>query len=331
MIQLALRNSLAKREIKIRGKIINVRYVENIIAILQNNSEKEYIIEPNEKIAQAIFLPLVKIAQLVLVKKREELRITAKGINGFESMSKIDVPVNMIEEEIVNKEEIIFTYPEIKVEHSIEDSLPGGIPVIKLRKKLTKLQFRKAMNKTITIESLIILQKTSTNTNLKVAKSENIGANHLEFAKFLFQYYCQHLGLNHNHISKELAFNFYINEKITYLLGTPVNIKLAREVFYSELIQNTNLPTNHNFTFIIMKINKKIEHHTQQRYPITYMSKGKRKLQTPAVTPKKIQPLTWKKTRVESPTNPSYHYTPGSTINITFTSAATSNMTSAFG
>ncbi|KAG9303708.1 hypothetical protein G9A89_018605 [Geosiphon pyriformis] len=69
-----------------------------------------------------------------------------------------------------------------------------------------------------------------------------------------------------------------------------------------------------------MKINKKIEHYIQQRYPITYVSKGKEKLQTPA-----------KKTRVESSTNPSYHYTPESTINITSTSAATSNMTSAFG
>ncbi|KAG9303677.1 hypothetical protein G9A89_018574 [Geosiphon pyriformis] len=34
------------------------------------------------------------------------------------------------------------------------------------------------------------------------------------------------------------------------------------------------------------------------------------RLQT-AVTPKQIQPPTWKKTRVELPANPSYHYTPG--------------------
>ncbi|KAG9288107.1 hypothetical protein G9A89_017702 [Geosiphon pyriformis] len=41
-----------------------------------------------------------------------------------------------------------------------------------------------------------------------------------------------------------------------------------------------------------------------------------KKLQTPAVTPQQIQLPTWKKYRIESPTNPSYHYTPGSTINI---------------
>ncbi|KAG9300170.1 hypothetical protein G9A89_010580 [Geosiphon pyriformis] len=178
----------------------------------------------------------------------------------------------------------------------------------------------------------IILQRTSTdNTKPKVAESEIIGANHLRFTKSLFQHYCQYLGLNHNHISTESAFNFYVNEKISSLLGTPVNTESARETFYKELIQNTNLPTNHNFASIITKINKEIKHHTQQRYPITYASKGKRKLQTPAVTPRKIQPPAWKKNRVKSTSNPSYHYTPGSVINILSTDTFPSTATSAFG
>ncbi|KAG9290969.1 hypothetical protein G9A89_011119 [Geosiphon pyriformis] len=62
IVQLASKNSLAKRGINIRGGIIDAGYVENIIAMLQNNSEKAYVIEPNKKIVQAIFLPLVKIA-----------------------------------------------------------------------------------------------------------------------------------------------------------------------------------------------------------------------------------------------------------------------------
>ncbi|KAG9303524.1 hypothetical protein G9A89_018420 [Geosiphon pyriformis] len=129
-------------------------------------------------------------------------------------------------------------------------------------------------------------QKTSTdNTKPKVAESENIGANHLGFVKSLFQHYCQHLELNHNHISAKSVFNFYVNEKISFLLRTPVNTESARETFYRELIQNTNLPTNHNFVSIITEINKEIEHHTQQKYPITYANKGKRKLQTPANNP----------------------------------------------
>ncbi|KAG9297060.1 hypothetical protein G9A89_001544, partial [Geosiphon pyriformis] len=164
-----------------------------------------------------------------------------------------------------------------------------------------------------------------------VAELESIGANHLGFTKSLFQHYCQHLRLNHNQISAESAFNFYINEKIAYLLGIPVNTKSARETFYHKLIQNTSLPTNYNFASIITKINKEIEHYTQQRYPITYAGKGKEKLQTPAVTLQWIQPPIWKKHRIESPTNLSYHYTPGSAINITATDASTSHATSIFG
>ncbi|KAG9286223.1 hypothetical protein G9A89_014209 [Geosiphon pyriformis] len=115
MVQLASRNSLAKKGINIRGKIINAGYVGNIIAMLQNNSEKAYIIEPNEKIAQAIFLPLVKIAQLVPVGNREELGITARGIQGFGSTGRIDVSVNITEEEIVGQGEIISTGQAISI------------------------------------------------------------------------------------------------------------------------------------------------------------------------------------------------------------------------
>ncbi|KAG9288488.1 hypothetical protein G9A89_015694 [Geosiphon pyriformis] len=111
----------------------------------------------------------------------------------------------------------------------------------------------------------------------------------------------------------ESAFNFYVNEKIAYLLETPVNTESAKETFYNKLIQNTSLPTNHNFASIITEINKKIEYHTQKKYPITYASKRKRKLQTPV------------KTRVELPTNPLYYYTPKSVINISSTGTFTLN------
>ncbi|KAG9298642.1 hypothetical protein G9A89_012710 [Geosiphon pyriformis] len=51
MVQLASKSSLAKKGINIRGRIIDAEYVKNIIVMLQNDSEKAYIIEPNEKIA----------------------------------------------------------------------------------------------------------------------------------------------------------------------------------------------------------------------------------------------------------------------------------------
>ncbi|KAG9285492.1 hypothetical protein G9A89_021823 [Geosiphon pyriformis] len=115
IVQLTSRNSLMKREINIRGRIIDMRYIENIITMLQNDSEKTYIIEPNKKIAQAIFLPLVKVAQLVPMRNKEELGITAKGIQGFGFTGRIDVPVNMVEEEIIGQGKIISTSQTISI------------------------------------------------------------------------------------------------------------------------------------------------------------------------------------------------------------------------
>ncbi|KAG9300241.1 hypothetical protein G9A89_011314 [Geosiphon pyriformis] len=51
-------------------------------------------------IAQTIFLSLIKIAQLVLVRNRKKLGITAKEIQRFGSMGRIDIPVNMAEKKI---------------------------------------------------------------------------------------------------------------------------------------------------------------------------------------------------------------------------------------
>ncbi|KAG9304007.1 hypothetical protein G9A89_005917 [Geosiphon pyriformis] len=115
MVQLASRSSLVKKRINIREGIINAEYIGNIIAMLQNNSKKAYIIDPNEKIAQAIFLPLVKIAQLVSVRNKEELGITARRIQRFGSMGRIDVPVNMVEKKVIDKEKIIFTCQSISI------------------------------------------------------------------------------------------------------------------------------------------------------------------------------------------------------------------------
>ncbi|KAG9284363.1 hypothetical protein G9A89_023620 [Geosiphon pyriformis] len=115
IVQLAFRSSLAKRGINIRGGIIDARYIENIITMLQNDSEKTYIIKPNKKIAQAIFLLLIRVAQLVSVEKREELGITARKIQGFGSTDRIKVPVNMAEEEIGGQGEIISTGQAISI------------------------------------------------------------------------------------------------------------------------------------------------------------------------------------------------------------------------
>ncbi|KAG9289216.1 hypothetical protein G9A89_022526 [Geosiphon pyriformis] len=115
IVQLASRSSLVKRGINIRGRIIDTGYVGNIIIMLQNDSEKAYIIKPNEKIAQTIFLSLVRVAQLVSVGKRKKLGITARKIQKFGSTDRINVPVNMTEEEIVGQREIISTGQAISI------------------------------------------------------------------------------------------------------------------------------------------------------------------------------------------------------------------------
>ncbi|KAG9304493.1 hypothetical protein G9A89_020057 [Geosiphon pyriformis] len=82
-IVLEILTTIMQKKINIRGGIIDTEYVGNIIAMLQNNSEKAYIIDPNKKIAQTIFLPL-----------------ETRKIQGFGSMGKIDISVNMAEEKI---------------------------------------------------------------------------------------------------------------------------------------------------------------------------------------------------------------------------------------
>ncbi|KAG9296687.1 hypothetical protein G9A89_009946 [Geosiphon pyriformis] len=115
MVQLVFRSSLVKKGINIRKEIINTGYIENIIAMLQNDSEKAYNIDPNEKIAQTIFLLLVKIVQLVLVGNREKLGITGREIQKFKFMGRINIPVNMVEKKIIDKEEIISTHQTISI------------------------------------------------------------------------------------------------------------------------------------------------------------------------------------------------------------------------
>ncbi|KAG9306646.1 hypothetical protein G9A89_004193 [Geosiphon pyriformis] len=149
------------------------------------------------------------------------------------------------------------------------------------------------------IITCIILQRTSINNN--------------------YSKYSQQLELNNKHFPAESAFNFYVNGKITDCLGRTVNIKSARENFYIELFQHTNLSRNYSFTPIIKKINQVIERYIQQQFPITYANKGKRRLQTPAVTPKGIQAPTGKKQRIESPIYLFYYHTP--TTNQTHTTA----------
>ncbi|KAG9295792.1 hypothetical protein G9A89_009021 [Geosiphon pyriformis] len=123
----------------------------------------------------------------------------------------------------------------------------------------------------------------------------------------------------------ESAFNCYINKRIVYYLGGQEDPEPTFNNFFSELLQSTTLPQNYLFAPLITEINREIEKYTKQKFPITFVDKDKRRLQTPAGTPKQIQLLTWKKQRFDLPANPSYYHIPGSIINIINT--ATISMT----
>ncbi|KAG9300259.1 hypothetical protein G9A89_011332 [Geosiphon pyriformis] len=99
-LKIALEISVSTMKgINVKGEIIDAGYIENIIMMLQNNLDRLYKIELQEKITQAIFLSLIKISQLTPVTTREELDLTARGINGFGSNRRRNVPVNFTKED----------------------------------------------------------------------------------------------------------------------------------------------------------------------------------------------------------------------------------------
>ncbi|KAG9285319.1 hypothetical protein G9A89_010794 [Geosiphon pyriformis] len=179
IVQLASRSNLAKKEINIRRGIIDAGYVENIIAMLQNDSEKAYTLDLNKKIAQAIFLPLVKIAQLVSVRNRKELGITARGIQRFGSMSRINIPVNMAEEEVIDKEEIISTHQSISIP-SYDQYMLAIKREVKNQAQLFKAEATICKSGKIRLTNLYILAKSP--KNIKILIYNTMG-NVIEISK----------------------------------------------------------------------------------------------------------------------------------------------------
>ncbi|KAG9290086.1 hypothetical protein G9A89_010392 [Geosiphon pyriformis] len=79
IIQIASRSLLASKGINIRGGVIDTGYTEDITIMLQNETDKPFKIEHAEKIAQAIYLPLINISGLQLVNNREQLGKSERG------------------------------------------------------------------------------------------------------------------------------------------------------------------------------------------------------------------------------------------------------------
>jgi dUTPase len=63
-VKIESRSLLAKKSINIVGGVCDAGYTGNIIVQLQNTTNNDIILQKHDKIAQAIFLPLVSINRL---------------------------------------------------------------------------------------------------------------------------------------------------------------------------------------------------------------------------------------------------------------------------
>ncbi|KAG9297624.1 hypothetical protein G9A89_011139 [Geosiphon pyriformis] len=95
MVQIFFQSSLVSKRINIREGIIDARYMGNITVMLQNKTDKPFKIDHAEKIAQAIYLPLINILGLQLVNQREQLGKSNRGTQGFGSTGRFTVSVNI--------------------------------------------------------------------------------------------------------------------------------------------------------------------------------------------------------------------------------------------
>ncbi|KAG9293702.1 hypothetical protein G9A89_019039 [Geosiphon pyriformis] len=96
MVQIASQSSLASKRINVRERIINAGYTGDITVMLQNETDKPFKIGYAEKIAQAIYLPLINILGLQLVNQREQLGKSERGTQGFGLTGRFTVPVNIV-------------------------------------------------------------------------------------------------------------------------------------------------------------------------------------------------------------------------------------------
>ncbi|KAG9301697.1 hypothetical protein G9A89_016768 [Geosiphon pyriformis] len=108
---------------------IDLKIVVEIPPGIMNNSEKPYTIESKEKIAQAIFLLLVKIGKFVPMENYKELSQTMRGTFGF-GLTEKGIEANItktIEEKgkVIKTEQSIMLLPygksEIRIKKTIKE------------------------------------------------------------------------------------------------------------------------------------------------------------------------------------------------------------------
>ena len=97
--QVISHSSLTRQGINVKDGTIDSGYTGNISIIIQNDSEEDYIIESDQKIAQLVFLQLAPVDQLKPVSTREELGQSSRGTDGFGSTDQQEAYTYFLEQE----------------------------------------------------------------------------------------------------------------------------------------------------------------------------------------------------------------------------------------
>ncbi|KAG9300811.1 hypothetical protein G9A89_003160 [Geosiphon pyriformis] len=154
IVQIASRSSLASKRINIRGRIIDAGYTGDITVMLQNEIDKPFKIEHTEKIAQAIYLPLINISGLQLVNQREQLGKILNIQNESHQILRLPQPITILPfgkhhkiytcRKLTTTQQIFEANEQICTKHGI--SIPN-IYIPKEMKKKSELFIAKSFNK----------------------------------------------------------------------------------------------------------------------------------------------------------------------------------------
>ncbi|KAG9305736.1 hypothetical protein G9A89_005134 [Geosiphon pyriformis] len=229
--------------------------------MLQNNSEKTYIIEPNKKIAQTIFLLLVKIAQLVSVKNRKELEITVKKISGFGftiTGTELAIP---------------FISPAVQIigDNLKINSVIGGSNTSHNRELTALHKHTRAKKRPKTSSNIwCSFTETTQQNNFKVATTPD--ATTLEYYQLIYTHCKQRFNIPDGiEVVKKSVYQ-YIENHINNYFFRNYNISEVRSNLYNNLVHYSQLETkdlnSETLVTYFQELNFNIIKYCEEIYPV---------------------------------------------------------------
>ncbi|KAG9303578.1 hypothetical protein G9A89_018474 [Geosiphon pyriformis] len=92
MVQITSQFSLASKRINVRRGIIDAGYIGDITVMLQNETDKPFKIKHAEKIAQAIYLPLINISEIRVIHSNIFQQELPQTVPNFSEMIEHSLP-----------------------------------------------------------------------------------------------------------------------------------------------------------------------------------------------------------------------------------------------